>query len=63
MATSANYIPLGGMDKTHEFDQPMKKRDAGYRAKSLSAGKPKVIGATKGRFICSLHILMDMARS
>ncbi|KAM0191823.1 hypothetical protein ACHAPC_002136 [Botrytis cinerea] len=47
MATSANYIPLGGVDKTHEFDQPMKKRDAGYRAKSLSAGKPKVIGATK----------------
>ncbi|KAF7956442.1 hypothetical protein EAE96_003783 [Botrytis aclada] len=47
MATSANFIPLGGVDKTHEFDQPMKKRDAGYRAKSLSAGKPKVIGATK----------------
>ncbi|KAF7900818.1 hypothetical protein EAF00_003039 [Botryotinia globosa] len=47
MATSANFIPLGGVDKTHEFDQPMKKRDAGYRAKSLSAGKPKVIGDTK----------------
>ncbi|TGO24307.1 hypothetical protein BPAE_0106g00100 [Botrytis paeoniae] len=47
MATSANFIPLGGVDKTHEFDQPMKKRDAGYRAKSLSSGKPKVLGATK----------------
>ncbi|APA13948.1 hypothetical protein sscle_12g087180 [Sclerotinia sclerotiorum 1980 UF-70] len=47
METSANFIPLGGVGETFEFDQPMKKRDAGYRNKSLSSGKPKVIGATK----------------
>ncbi|KAI9648302.1 hypothetical protein NHQ30_002934 [Ciborinia camelliae] len=47
METSANFIPLGGVGEKFEFDQPMKKRDAGYRNKSLSSGKPKVIGATK----------------
>ncbi|CAD6443220.1 61c785a2-e795-4c22-bbd1-1f53a0e52874 [Sclerotinia trifoliorum] len=47
MEASANFIPLGGVGETFEFDQPMKKRDAGYRNKSLSSGKPKVIGATK----------------
>lgn len=55
MEISANYIPLGGVGDSHEFDQPMKKRDAGYRNKTLSAGKPKVIGTTKGKF-CMLVV-------
>lgn len=59
METSANFIPLGGVGETFAFDQPMKKRDAGYRNKSLSSGKPKVIGATKGRFVKILGLSIE----
>lgn len=60
METSANFIPLGGVGETFEFDQPMKKRDEGYRNKSLSSGKPKVIGATKGRLVNLLCVHRDL---